>query len=105
MSFFIIEPQSTNLVKYHLSFDIAKFKNEHVAFSGALGKHPCDSSKVVLFSDPHTNNTNYYEFYSADIGLVEKLSNIINSDGDDIAMALLWIKKGSIATRSSAFIV
>jgi len=105
MSYFFIESQSTNLVKYHLPFDINEFKKDHVAFTGALGKHPYDPNKIMLISDPHINHTSYYEFESADIGLVEKLSNIINTDGDDIAMALLWIKKGSIATRSSAFIV
>lgn len=105
MSYFFIEPQSTNLVKYHLPFDINEFKKDHVAFTGALGKHPYDPNKIMLISDPHINTTSYYEFDSADIGLVEKLSNIINSDGDDVAMALLWIKKGSIATRSSVVII
>lgn len=105
MSYFFIESQSTNLVKYHLPFDINEFKKEHVAFSGALGKHPYDLNKIVLISDPHINITAYYEFNSADIGLVEKLPNIINSDGDDVAMALLWIKKDSIATRGSFFLV
>jgi len=105
MSYFVIESQSTNLVKYHLPFDINEFKKGHMAFSGALGKHPYDSNKIMLISDPHINNTSYYEFESADIGLVEKLPNIINSDGDDVSMALLWIKKGSIATRSSIFMI
>jgi|TARA_B110000091_G_C13594798_1_gene382117 inorganic pyrophosphatase len=105
MSVFFIESQSTNLVRYQVSFNINDFKNEHVVFSGALGKHPFDSNKIVLISDPHINNTSYYEFTSADIGLIQKLPNIINSDGDDAAMALLWIKKGSIATKSSIFIV
>jgi len=105
MAYFFIEPQSTNLIKYHLPFDINKFKNEHVAFSGALGKHPTDPNKIILILDFDINNTNYYEFNSADIGLVEKLPNIINSDGEDIVMALLWIKKGSIAIRSSILMV
>jgi hypothetical protein len=103
MSYFFIGPPSTDLVKYHLSFNMNDFKNEHVVFSGVLGKHPSDSNKIVLISDPHINTTSYYEFESVDIGLIEKLPNIINSDGDDAAMALLWIKKGSHATKSTVF--
>jgi hypothetical protein len=82
-----------------------EFKNEHVVFSGVLGKHPSDSNKIVLISDPHINKTSYYEFESADIGLIEKLPNIINSDGEDAVMALLWIKKGSLVAKSSIFMV
>jgi|TARA_B110000238_G_C16107453_1_gene431154 inorganic pyrophosphatase len=105
MSYVFIKSPSTNLVKYQISFNINDFKYEHVVFSGALGKHPYDSNKIVLISDPHINNTSYYEFTSADIGLIQKLPNIINSEGDDATMALLWIKKGSLATKSSVFIV
>lgn len=105
MVYSFIESPSTNLVKYHLAFDINEFKNEYVAFSGALGKHPSDPNKVILILDFDINNASYYEFNSADIGLIEKLPNIINSDGEDIVMALLWIKKGSFAIRSSVLIV
>lgn len=105
MSYFFIESQTTNLVKYQIPFDINTCKSEHVAFSGALGKHPYDANKVVLISDPHNNNTRYYEFDRADIGLIEKQPNIISSDGEDFVMVLLWIKEASIATQSSVFIV
>lgn len=105
MVYSFIESPGTNLVKYRLTFDINEFKNEYVAFSGALGKHPSDPNKVILILDFDINNTNYYEFSSADIGLIEKLPNIINSDGEDVVMALLWIKKGSTAIRSSILIV
>lgn len=105
MSYFVIESQTTNLVKYHLPFDINELKNNHVLYSGVLGKHPYDSNKIVLISDPHNNDTRYYEFERMDIGLIEKQPNIINSDGEDFAMVFLWIQKGSISTKSSIFIV
>jgi inorganic pyrophosphatase len=105
MSYFIIEPQRTDLVKYHISFNILEFKNEHVAFSGVLGKHPYDINKVVLVTDPFVKNTRYYEFNRTDIGLIEKLPNIINSNGEDVTIVLLWIKKGCIAISSSVFLV
>ncbi|WP_114325092.1 inorganic pyrophosphatase Ppa [Candidatus Colwellia aromaticivorans] len=105
MSYFIIEPQRTNLVKYQISFNINEFKDGHVAFSGALGKHPHDANKIVLIADPFANNTRYYEFNRTDIGLIEKLPNIINSNGEDVAIVLLWIKKGCIAISSSVFLV
>lgn len=105
MPYFIIESQSTNLVKYHLPIDINQFKSMHVAFSGCLGKHPYDAKKIVLISDPYAKNISYYEFDCDDIGLVEKLPNLINNDGEDVAMSLLWVKKDRIAIRSSVFIV
>jgi inorganic pyrophosphatase len=105
MSYFVVESQSTNLVNYQMIFDINDFKSQHVVFSGALGKHPYDSNKIVLISNPHINNTSYYEFISTDIGLIQKLPNIINSKGDDAVMAMLWLKKGSFVTKSSVFTV
>lgn len=105
MSYFVLEPQCTELVKYHISFNIYEFKSEHVAFAGALGKHPYDANKVVLITEPYASNTRYYEFNSADIGLVEKLPNIINSEGEDVAMVKLWIKKGCVAIQSLVFLV
>ncbi len=105
MSYFFIESQTTNLIKYQIPFDINIFKSEHVVFSGVLGIHPNDTNKVVLISDPHNNNTRYFEFERADIGLIEKQPNLISSDGEDFAMVLLWIKAGSVATQSSVFIV
>jgi len=105
MSYFVIEPQRTELVKYHISFNINEFKSEHVAFSGALGKHPYDTNKIILISEPYANNTSYYEFNSADIGLVEKRPNIIDSNGEDVAMVQLWIKKGCFVIRSEVFLV
>jgi len=105
MSYLFIESQRTDLVKHHSPFNMDEFKNAHVVFSGVLGNHPSDPNKIVLISDPHINNTSYYEFESADIGLIEKLPNIINSDGEDAAMALLWIKKGSCVAKSSIFMV
>ncbi|MBA6327243.1 inorganic pyrophosphatase Ppa [Colwellia sp. MB02u-6] len=105
MSYFIIAAQGTELVKYHLAFNITAFKNEHVAFSGALGKHPYDTNKVVLIAEPYAKNTQYYEFNSADIGLIEKLPNLINSHGEDAVMVLLWIKKGCVAISSSVIFV
>ena len=105
MSYFFIESQTTNLIKYQIPFDINIFKSEHVVFSGALGKHPNDINKVVLISDPHNNNTRYFEFERADIGLIEKQPNLISTDGEDFAMVLLWIKAGSVATQSSVVIV
>lgn len=105
MSYFIIEFPSINLVKYHASFDINDFKLGHIAFSGALAKHPYDSDRVILISDPYGNHANYYEFESTDIGLVEKLPNVINSVGDDFSMVLLRVKRGCLAVRSSVFII
>ena len=105
MSYFLIETKNLELTRFEQQADINKLKQAHLPFSGSLGQHPYDPSKLILLSDPYTNSRLYYEFSRDDVGLVEKLPNIINSDGEDVAMVLLWIRKGRIGIRCAPFLV
>lgn len=93
------------LVQFKQVGDRKQLKKQHVAFSGSLLHHPHDHDKVILLADPYSCNNIFYEFKSDDIHCVEKLPNVVNPEGEDIAMVMVWVKKGSIAVRSSAFIV
>ena len=77
----------------------------HVSFSGSPRKHPYDSNKVILIADPFSTNNLYYEFNKNDISYVEELPNLVNLDGNTIAVVRVWVKKLSIAIRCSPFIV
>jgi len=102
---FLTEAKKLEIVKYQKPTDRNQLKKEHVAFSGSLRQHPHDSDKIILLADPYSSNTAFYEFRNDDIAFAEKLPNIVNSDGDDVTMVMLWVKKGSIGIRSAAFMV
>ena len=104
----------SNFLKTSEKFEIQAYKrpkdhkvlrNTHVAFSGSPQKHPFDSHRVILVVDPYSTNTIYYEFMKKDISYVEELPNLVGLDGDTVLVVRIWVKKRSIAVRSSAFIV
>jgi len=103
-----------NPLEKSIKFEIQKFKKPqnikeisktHISFSGAPQKHPFDPEKVVLFVDPYSNNTFYYEFFRKDIGYLEELQNLTNLEGKTIKMVRLWLKKRSIGIRCTPFMV
>ena len=77
----------------------------HVPFTGAPQRHPFDSGKVLLFSDPYSTHTAYYEFNAGDISYLEELPSLVNIDGKAILMVRLWVKKLSLGVRCTPFIV
>jgi hypothetical protein len=102
---FLTLAKKLELAKYQKPTDRSALKLTHVAFSGSLRQHPHDQKKVILLTEIFSSNTTFYEFRNNDIGFAEKLPNIVNTMGEDVSMVMLWIKKGSIGIRSSAFLV
>ena len=80
-------------------------RKTHVSFSGSPRKHPYDSDRVILIADPFSTNNLYYEFNKDDVSYVEELPNLVNLDGDTIAIVRIWVKKLSVGIRCSPFIV
>lgn len=80
-------------------------KETHIAFSGAPRKHPYDTDRVILITDPYSKITSYYEFKTKDISYVEELVNLVDMDGETVPMARIWVKKKSVGARTSLFIV
>ena len=75
----------SNFLKTAEKFEIQAYKRPknhkelrktHVAFSGSPQKHPFDSYRVILVTDPYSTNTMYYEFMKKDISYVEELPNL-----------------------------
>ena len=85
--------------------DTKTLLKSHVAFSGTPRKHPYDDSKVILVSDPYSTQPFYWGFKKADISHLEELPNLVAADGETYPMARVWVKKMSIAVRSTPFVV
>ena len=101
-------PQKTvklEIQTYRPPKDRGALRRTHVAFSGSPQRHPYDSTKIILVADPYSTHNLFYEFHKDDIAYVEELPNIVNLDGEAVAMVRVWIKKMSIAMRCSPFIV
>ncbi|MBN1829334.1 MAG: inorganic pyrophosphatase Ppa [Deltaproteobacteria bacterium] len=77
----------------------------HVAFSGALEKHPHDPEKILLVSDPFSATVSCIEFSVNDIKAVEALSSLVTVDGKSVKTFTIWVLKGSVAIRYIPFIV
>lgn len=90
---------------YQRPSDEKRLRNSHIAFSGAPQQHPTNPHKICLFVDPYSENTFYYEFNTQDISYVEELANIVTIDGEVVPMARIWVKKKSVAIRSTPFVV
>jgi len=97
-------------VKFHIQAyqkpkNVQTLRNTHVSFSGSPKKHPYDTDKVILVSDPFSTNTLYFDFNKDDISYLEELPNLVNLDGETITMVRIWVKKMSVGIRCSPFIV
>jgi len=105
MSTFLQESPKFELQRYEKPKSLQELRKTHVAFSGSPQKHPYDPEKVLLVPDPYSSNTSFYEFRADDISFVEDLVNLVDIDGETIHMVRVWVKKGSIAIRSTPFMV
>ena len=79
------------------------YKKTCVAFSGAPRKHPYDQDKILLFTNPFTNNTKIFEFRIKDIGYIEELPNIGTDSGENLTTARVWVQRGSFGIRYEPF--
>ena len=85
--------------------DLHVLRKTHVSFSGSPQKHPYDTNKVIIIADPFSTNNLYFEFNKDDVSYVEELPNLVDLDGNAIAVVRIWVKKLSVAIRCTPFIV
>lgn len=90
---------------YRSPKDRRELRKGYVPFSGSPQKHPYDSEKFILISDPYSGNTFFYEFRKEDVSYIEELPNLVTLDGETVTMARIWIRKNSVAIRSTPFVV
>ncbi|MFA4916847.1 MAG: hypothetical protein WC560_09270 [Syntrophales bacterium] len=99
------ETQKFEVQVYKKPESIKNLRESHVPFSGSPRKHPYNPDRVILITDPYSTITSYYEFKTEDISYVEALANLVNIEGEIVNMARIWVKKKSVATRASLFVV
>jgi inorganic pyrophosphatase len=85
--------------------NLKELKRTHVPFSGSPLKHPLDPKKVIFIPDPYTTSPFYYEFKSDDIAFAERLPNVVNLKGETVTMVRFWVKKMSVGTLCTPFVV
>ncbi len=102
---FLKKTEKFEIERYKKPKDIKQLARTHVCFSGSPQKHAYDSEKVLLVMDPHSASLSYYEFDKSDISYVEELPNLVNPNGEIMAMVRIWVKKMSIGLRCIPFIV
>ena len=85
--------------------NLKELRKTHVPFSGSALKHRFDPKKVILIPDPYSRSPFYYEFKSDDVTFAEKLPSIVNLEGETVTMVRFWVKKMSVGTLCTPFLV
>ena len=104
-AFFPSKIERFEIQAYQKPEDFKSIKKTHVPFTGSPQRHPYDSEKIILITDPFSSNTIYYEFKTEDITYMEELPNIVGIKGKAIIMVRIWLKKLSLGIRCAPFIV
>ena len=99
------ETKKFEIQLYRKPKEMNKLSETHVPFSGAPRKHTHYGDKIILVTDPFGGNPNYLEFNAEDISFAEELPSIVNLEGETVPMARVWVRKKSIAVRSTPFLV
>jgi len=79
-----------------------KLRQVAVAFTGSPRANP-DPAKVLLISDPFSQQAFVYEFRAVDVVYVEEAPSLALADGSTAAMIRLWVRKGATALRLMPF--
>ena len=79
-----------------------KLRQVAVAFTGSPRANQ-DPGKVLLISDPISQQAFVYEFRSVDIVYVEEAPSLSLGDGTSVSMVRLWVRKGATALRLMPF--
>lgn len=98
------------LLEQSNKFDITKYKeinffNTHVSFIGTPKKHSTNKDKVIILTDPFSEQNIFYEFHINSIDYIEEIETITSEDGKTAPKMRLWIKKDSIGVKHEPFIV
>lgn len=88
------------LIKYDPDPEIRK---NALAFIGALRKHPYDTDKLLLITDPFSSDTEFYEFRIADVVCYEEQPGIATDSGENLFMVKIWVQKGSFGIQYHPF--
>jgi hypothetical protein len=97
--------EKLEIQKYEPPMDTEPLRQSHVPFSGSPCKHPHDSKKMILVTDPFSTALTYFEFNLTDVSFIEELPHLVLPEGEVVNMVRLWVRKGCIGVRCTPFIV
>jgi len=100
---FLQKAETFEITTYSPPSEPKQLRETHVAYSGSPHKHPYDDSRIILIADPFSRNTFYYEFGREDVAFAEELPNLVTPDDEAVSMVRIWVKKGSVALRTTPF--
>ncbi|WP_028974032.1 hypothetical protein [Spirochaeta cellobiosiphila] len=85
--------------------DSKSYLQEGVIYKGSPRKHPYDKDKVIFIPDPLDSITQFYEFRLSNVLHAEDLPSPVDKDGRGYKMMKIWVKRGSYALKSEAFVI
>lgn len=80
-----------------------RYKQNALTFLGSVRKHPYDDAKMLLITKPFSAETEFYEFRIEDIVYFEEQPSIVTELGENLFMAKIWVRKGSIGIQYHPF--
>lgn len=83
---------------------VEQLRRQAVLFTGSPHTRR-ESGRLLLLSDPASEQAFFYEFDPQDILHVEEGTNLSLPDGSPVTMVRLWVKKGAVGLRIEAFTV
>jgi hypothetical protein len=102
---FTIPFEKLEIQKYRPPKDVKTLRQSHVPFTGSPCKHPYDTERLILVTDPFSTAISYFEFSISDVSYIEELPHVVDPDGSTVNLARVWIRKGRVALRCTPFIV
>jgi len=96
-------PSHTWLERYRTKPE--RLQSMAVAFSGSPRSHINDPGRILLLSDPFSQQGFIYEFLLTDVLYAEEMANLSKADGSMVPMVRLWVKKGASALKLVPFLV
>ena len=74
-------------------------------FCGIPKRSAADTSKIIILTEAFSTENEFFEFSLKDVGHIEEIETISDSDGRNAVKVRLWVKKGARALSSRSFVV
>ena len=92
-----------DLQKYNSNISREELLDKFISFTGSPRKHPYDAARLLLVTDPFSQQTSYYDFETADIAYAEEINTLVTPEGESVTMVRLWLRKGCLGIHCSPF--
>ncbi|MEW6427062.1 MAG: inorganic pyrophosphatase Ppa [Thermodesulfobacteriota bacterium] len=105
MTYLLLKAERYELDTIRRPAEKENLRRSHVPFTGSPRKHPLDEGRILLFLDPFSTHTPYYEFLVEDIVFAEEVGSLVDLEGEAVTMVRVWVRKGRTALHCTPFLV